>query len=101
MIRPESEGMRASFQYVYHRRGHMVGIRYGILLVLLGLVLGSCSKREAEILRLTSQLPQGTVRGDTVLMFKFSRAIAAADSTNAWTNTPFVEFTPPVAGKFV
>ena len=32
---------------------------------------------------------------------RFSRAVVKADSTNVWTESPFIEFTPQIPGKFV
>ena len=65
------------------------------------LLLSSCSRKEAEILRLTSDLPNGIIPQTEVLRFTFSKAVMKIDSANQWTTTPFVEFSPAIPGKFV
>ncbi|MBI3365474.1 MAG: alpha-2-macroglobulin family protein [Ignavibacteriae bacterium] len=72
-----------------------------ITIMLAALVfLSSCGKREADTLQISSSLPTGTIRTDTVIVLKFSRAVVKQDSVNLWTETPFIEFTPPIPGKF-
>ena len=52
-------------------------------------------------LRITSELPHGVVPASGVLQFEFSRGVVPPESTNVWVETPFIEFTPHVEGKFV
>ena len=70
------------------------------LCLILVLAALSCSRNDVTKIRVTSPMPSGIVRRDTVLSFTFSRGVAEMDSLNSWTSTPFVEFTPPVPGKF-
>ncbi len=72
-----------------------------VLLLALSVALFSCSRQEADILRLTSPLPTGVVPQDAAITLAFSRGVVRADSVNLWTDMPFIDFTPPVAGKFV
>ena len=65
------------------------------------LLFPSCSRKEAEILRVSTGLPGGDVSPTAVLKFTFSKAVARPDSANQWTTTPFVEFSPAIPGKFV
>src|SRR5260221_9113763 len=69
-------------------------------LVLICLAIGSCSRREADVLHVTSPLPSGIGPADTTLVLTFSKAIARGDSLNQYTETPFIEFAPPIQGKF-
>lgn len=64
------------------------------------LLLVSCSKKEADILKLASPPPDGTVSATDVLRFNFSKAVVKADSLNQWSTTPFIEFSPSIPGKF-
>ncbi len=73
-----------------------------VLLVLLaGIMFVSCSGPDSQALRLTSELPSGVLPRDAVITLTFSRGVVPVDSLNLWTNTPYIEFTPAVAGKFV
>jgi alpha-2-macroglobulin len=74
--------------------------RFLLILALAAHVL-SCSRDEADLLRVTSALPSGIVQGTSVLTIAFSRAVVPPDSANLWTSTPYIEFTPAIAGKFV
>jgi uncharacterized protein YfaS (alpha-2-macroglobulin family) len=65
------------------------------------LLLASCSKKEADILKLSTPLPGGLVPPTSVITFNFSKAVMKIDSVNQWTSTPFIEFTPAIPGKFV
>ena len=65
------------------------------------LLLFSCSKREANLYQVTAAFPGGTIRTDSVLVTTFSRGIVGPESANVWMGTPFIEFTPPIAGKFI
>lgn len=65
------------------------------------IVCAACSVFDSGALQITSQLPHGIVPSSGVLQFEFSRSVAAPESTNVWTVTPFVEFTPHIEGKFV
>jgi uncharacterized protein YfaS (alpha-2-macroglobulin family) len=73
-----------------------------VLLALLSSLTGfwSCSTREGDVLRVTSSLPGGIIPADTMLTLTFSRGLVRPDSVNLYTETPFIEFTPAVAGKF-
>jgi len=73
----------------------------GVLLLTLSLALFSCSRQEADVLRLTAPLPGGVVSQDAAITLAFSRGVVRTDSVNLWTDTPFIEFTPHVPGKFV
>ncbi len=68
--------------------------------LLLGLLAVTCSTDDALTLRVTTPLPAGIVPRDTVLAFRFSRAVVPAESLNTWTATPFIDFSPAVPGKF-
>ena len=68
--------------------------------LLLGVLGLSCSSEDATLLRVTSPLPSGEIPRDTVLAFHFSRGVVPAESLNTWTTTPFIDFSPPLAGKF-
>src|SRR5258706_4132794 len=72
------------------------------LLALLAALPGiwSCSTREGDVLRVTSPLPGGIIPADTTITVTFSRGLVRPDSLNLYTETPYIEFTPPVAGKF-
>ena len=52
-------------------------------------------------MRVTSELPHGVVPASGVLQFEFSRGVVLPESTNVWVETPFIEFTPHIEGKFV
>ena len=72
-----------------------------VLTLLLGITYLSCTGPDTQALRLTSDLPSGVISRDAVIMLTFSRGVVPPDSLNLWTNTPFVEFTPAIPGKFV
>ena len=76
-------------------------LRYHALLVLGALCLASCSFRDSDALRIVSPLPAGIVEAGTSFDFEFSRGVVPRDSTNTWTMTPYIEFTPHIEGKFV
>ena len=65
------------------------------------LFLPSCSLFDSSALRVTSELPHGVVQASGVLQFEFSRSVVLPESTNIWVETPFIEFTPNIEGKFV
>jgi len=71
-----------------------------VVTVIAGCLL-SCSQKQGDTLQLTSTLPGGIIPLDTTLQWKFSQAVVKPESTNVWLTTPFVDFTPPVPGKFV
>jgi uncharacterized protein YfaS (alpha-2-macroglobulin family) len=71
-----------------------------ILLVLSAFAL-ECGGPDANLLRVTSSLPAGTLGRDAVIPVIFSRAVVPMDSVNQWTETPFITFTPAIPGKFV
>ena len=73
--------------------------KWSVLLFLL--VLPSCSIFDSSALRVTSELPHGVVPASGVLQFEFSRSVVLPESTNIWVETPFIEFTPHIEGKFV
>jgi uncharacterized protein YfaS (alpha-2-macroglobulin family) len=61
----------------------------------------SCAAPDTA-LRLSSPPPEGTLTENTgTLLFSFSRRVVPPDSVSLWTETPYVEFVPPVPGKFV
>ena len=68
------------------------------LVVLLALL--SCTA-DQDTLRLTSDLPSGTIPRSGVIELTFSRAVAPADLQNTWTGDPYIEFSPAIPGKFV
>jgi hypothetical protein len=72
-----------------------------VLTLLLGIMLFSCSGPDSQALRLTSDLPSGVLSRDAVITLTFSRGVVPVDSLNLWTNTPFIDFTPGIPGKFV
>jgi uncharacterized protein YfaS (alpha-2-macroglobulin family) len=78
----------------------MKAARYISMLAISVLIL-SCSKNEAELLGVTSPLPAGIVPATSVITVTFSRRVVSPDSTNLWTNTPYIEFSPAIPGKFV
>ena len=61
----------------------------------------SCSTHDAGVLSVTAGLPTGVLPRDGVIALTFSRGVVPPDSLNLWTNTPFIEFVPPIPGKFV
>jgi alpha-2-macroglobulin len=67
----------------------------------LGIMFFSCTGTDSQALKLTSELPSGVLPRDAVIALTFSRGVVPVDSLNLWTGTPFIEFTPPVPGKFV
>ncbi|HMK38107.1 MAG TPA: MG2 domain-containing protein, partial [Bacteroidota bacterium] len=79
----------------------MKSLRPVVLALLPGIMLLSCAGPDSQSLRLTSDLPSGVISRDAVITFTFSRGVVPPDSLNLWTNTPFVEFTPAIPGKFV
>lgn len=79
----------------------MKTLRNSIVLGVLGLLALSCATQDSQVLRVTSELPSGFIPRDGVIALTFSKGIVPADSLNLWTNTPFIEFTPAISGKFV
>lgn len=79
----------------------MKALRAAALLLCAGILIPSCSPRDAHVLSVVSDLPSGVLPRDAVISVTFSRGIVPAESLNVWTNTPFIEFTPPLPGKFV
>jgi len=71
------------------------------LLILTVIMLHSCARDEAETLRVESVSAEGIISRDAVVMVAFSSGVVTPESTNVWTDTPFIEFTPSVPGKFV
>ncbi|MEW6511430.1 MAG: MG2 domain-containing protein [Bacteroidota bacterium] len=69
--------------------------------LILILTLPSCSTHDTQALRVTSDLPSGVLAREAVITVAFSRGVVPSDSLNLWTNTPFIEFTPSLPGKFV
>ncbi|HEV8539417.1 MAG TPA: MG2 domain-containing protein [Bacteroidota bacterium] len=69
-------------------------------LIIMMLFLSSCSKKETEVLELASPLPSGVVQRDAPIILFFSKAVVPPDSTNQWTASPYIEFTPVIPGKF-
>ena len=69
--------------------------------VIFCLLISACSILDKNAIRLTSPLPGGVVPASGVMRFEFSRAVVSPESTNTWTSTPYVEFTPHIEGKFV
>lgn len=55
---------------------------------------------DSDALKSTA-MPKGIVPANYVFEFSFSRKVVPADSVGVWTNTPYVEFTPSVEGKFI
>src|SRR6266853_878817 len=64
------------------------------------LLLSSCAKKETDMLQLISPPPGGIVPRDAPFILTFSRPVVAAESTNQWTSTPYIEFNPELPGKF-
>jgi len=79
----------------------MKTVKSNLAILLTAFLLVSCSRRASDIIRVTSPLPTDIVKSDQVFKFSFSRAIAKQESTNVWMTTPFIEFTPSIAGKFI
>ena len=75
--------------------------RFFLLFTSLFLTFSSCSIFERNALRVTSELPHGVIPPTSVLKFQFSRGVVQPESTNTWTSTPYIDFTPHVDGKFV
>jgi len=75
-------------------------LRFFILQLVL-FILFSCTPQEKKTIRLTSSLPSGTLMRNSVFQFHFSRGVVLPESTNIWLNVPYVEFDPPIEGKFV
>src|SRR5690242_15011334 len=73
---------------------------YVVALLALSLIVPSCSKKASETLQVTGQLPSGIVRRDAPIVIQFSKGIVKPDSVNQWTSTPYIQFTPEIAGKF-
>ena len=72
-----------------------------LTIAILCLSASSCSLFDRSALRVTSELPKGAIPTSGVLKFEFSRAVVLPESTNTWTTTPYIEFTPRIEGKFV
>lgn len=79
----------------------MKSLNVVVLALCLGVLFISCGGPDSQTLRLTSELPSGILSRDAVIALTFSRGVVPVDSLNLWTNTPFIEFTPAIAGKFV
>lgn len=73
---------------------------YHVASLILLLAIASCSKKASDVLQVTSPLPQGIVARDAPIIISFSKSIVKADSTNQWTSTPYIQFTPDIPGKF-
>src|SRR6267143_3356765 len=71
-----------------------------LILVIVLFIVPSCSKKQAEVLQVTSPLPRDIVAADRPIIISFSKAIVKPDSTNQWTSTPYIQFTPDIPGKF-
>lgn len=69
--------------------------------LLAGILFPSCSKKDPQAIYLESDLPSGIIAQTAVFEFIFSRGIVPSDSVNQWTVSRFIEFTPPIEGKFV
>ena len=63
--------------------------------------LASCKGPETQSISIISPLPSGVVPSNGALSFMFSRAVVPVDSTNHWSVSSFIEFTPAIPGKFV
>lgn len=98
--RPYTSPSDASFNITlkasFMKRSHAA-----MLMICLGALLLSCSPHDANVLTVSSGMPSGVVPRDGVIALTFSRGVVSPDSLNVWTNTPFIEFTPALAGKFV
>ena len=70
-------------------------------LFLLALLVVSCGGPDPGHLRVTSVLPAGVLGRDAVIPLTFSRGVVPQDSVNQLTDTPYIEFTPAIPGKFV
>lgn len=79
----------------------MKALRAAALVLCAGLAISSCSTHDANVLSVVSDLPSGVLPRDAVISLTFSRGVVPAESLNVWTNTPFIEFTPALPGKFV
>ncbi|HXX65372.1 MAG TPA: MG2 domain-containing protein, partial [Bacteroidota bacterium] len=75
--------------------------RCALVSAMLALLALSCATQESQVLRVTSDLPSGIMAREGVITLTFSKGVVPTDSLNLWTNTPFIEFTPVIAGKFV
>ncbi len=64
-------------------------------------LLFSCATDKANRLRVTSPLPAGTIDNNAVIRLTFSSGVVSPESTNIWTMTPYLQFNPPVSGRFV
>ncbi len=64
------------------------------------LLISSCAP-DSETLKLTSTTVSGLVPATAAIGFTFSRGVVRPESTNVWSSDPYVEFTPPIEGKFV
>ena len=72
-----------------------------LLLIAAALFFSACTTADTQKLTVTSPLPRGVVPNNSVITLTFSRGIVPTDSTNIWTGSPFIEFTPAIPGKFV
>jgi len=79
----------------------MLKLRSSILAVVGALFLSSCGRPDAEVLQLTSTSVSGLVPPTAAFVFTFSRSVVHPDSVNIWSSVPYVEFKPPIEGKFV
>ena len=78
----------------------MHNINRALPLAIILLSLASCTSDKSS-LRVTSGLPAGTVpSAKGTFIVTFSKAVVSPDSTNIWTDTPYIEFTPPIQGKY-
>ncbi len=71
-----------------------------ILPLMFACMLLSCSKKENDVLQVVSPLPNGIVPANQAIVIRFSKGIVKQDSTNQWTNTSYIEFSPEIPGKF-
>ncbi len=71
------------------------------MIALVMVLFQSCSRQDPNTLYVTSRLPSGVVARTAALSFTFSRAVVPIESTNVWTETSLITFTPPIEGRFV
>jgi len=69
--------------------------------LIMSLAILSCSTTDPNALRVTSPLPGGIQPRNAEIAITFSRRVVSPESTNVWTTTPFIEFSPPLSGAFV
>jgi uncharacterized protein YfaS (alpha-2-macroglobulin family) len=79
----------------------MKRFRFLTMLLVLSAFALQCGGPDANILRVTSTLPAGTLGRDAVIPVTFSRGVVPQDSVNRWSETPYITFAPAIPGKFV